>query len=223
MKNKLAILVPTRGRPQNMARLSEALKNTCTSDYHLYVRMDDDDTAKYPAIENGTYISGPRVFFAGSVNELASLASVDGFTHIAILGDDVLPETLGWDETMMNAVPDLGVAYGSDGLEELHGVELPTHVVVPIAMYERLGWIALPALRHLFCDNVWKELGMATNFVYLPDVKLTHLHRWNKSAPDDKTYQEANDKTKRQIDKEAFELWRKGKGLRDAKIALGMA
>ena len=220
MTNKLAILVPTRGRPQNMARLSEALKKTCTSDYHLYVRMDDDDTAKYPTIENGTYITGPRVFFAGSVNELAALASVDGFTHVAILGDDVLPETIGWDDKMMSAVPDLGVAYGSDGLEELHGEDLPTHVVVPIEMYNRLGWIALPALRHLFCDNVWRELGKATNFVYLPDVKLTHLHRWNKSAPDDKTYQEANDKIKRQKDKEAFELWRNGKGLRDAKKAL---
>ena len=90
-------------------------------------------------------------------------------------------------------------------------------------MYKRLGWIALPALRHLFCDNVWRELGKATNFVYLPDVKLTHLHRWNKSAPDDKTYQEANDKNKRAIDKEAFDLWRKGKGLADAKKALGLS
>ena len=223
MKNKLAVLVPTRGRPHNLTRLAEALKNTCTSDYHLFARMDDDDTAKYSSVENSTYVVGPRVYFTGSVNELAALALAQGFTHIAILGDDVLPETVGWDDTMMNAVPDLGIAYGSDGLEHLHGVELPTHIVAPIAMYERLGWIALPALRHLFSDDVWRELGLATNFVYLPDVKLSHLHRWNKKAPDDRTYQEANDKTRRQVDKELFELWRKGKGLRDAKIALGVA
>jgi hypothetical protein len=87
-------------------------------------------------------------------------------------------------------------------------------------MYRKLGWIGLPTLRHLFPDNVWKELGKLTELVYLPDVKLTHLHRWNKAAPDDQTYREANDKIKREKDRLAFETWRNGNGLDEARKAL---
>ena len=219
-KPKLAIAVPTRGRPHNLKRLSTAVKKTATGDYHIFARLDDDDKSNYPELDNVTYIVGSRIFFAASVNELAETALNHGYTHIAILGDDVLPETKGWDEKMISALPELGVVYGSDGLEHLHGEDLPTHVVVPIEMYKRLGWIALPTLRHLFCDNVWRELGKLTNFIYLKDVKLTHLHRWNKAAPDDEIYQEANDKRKRELDKAAFEAWRDGPGLGKARKAL---
>lgn len=218
--NKLAITVPSRGRPQNLIRLWKAIKKTSTMDHKIFVRLDDDDKSKYPELDNVTYIVGPRIFFTASLNELAEVAVEEGFTHIAILGDDVVPETVGWDEKMVNALSDLGVVYGSDGLEHLHGPDLPTHVVVPIEMYKRLGWIGLPTSRHLFCDNTWRELGKLTEFIYLPDVKLSHYHRWNKAAPDDKTYQEANDKVKREFDRIAFETWRDGQGLVDAKKAL---
>ena len=219
-KYKIAIAVPTRGRPHNLVRLAKALKETCTVEYQLFARIDYDDNSDYPELENTTYLVGERIFYAKSVNEVAGVALDQGFTHIAILGDDVLPETVGWDQKMIDAIPELGIAYGSDGLEHLHGEDLPTHVVVPIEMYERLGWIALPELRHLFCDNVWRELGKLTKFVYLPDVKLTHLHRWNKAAPDDTTYREANDKIKREADRIAFETWRDGEGRAIAKKAL---
>ena len=217
---KIAIAVPTRGRPHNLRRLAKALEETCTTDYELMVRLDNDDEAEYERLDGVTYLVGPRIFFAASVNELAKDASNRGFTHLAILGDDVLPETVGWDEKLIGSLDGLGVAYGSDGLEHLHGEDLPTHVVVPIEMYQRLGWIGLPTLRHLFCDNVWRELGKATKFVYNADVKLSHLHRWNNAAPDDKTYQEANDKVKRDKDKRAFENWKNGAGLITAKRAL---
>jgi len=217
---KLAIAVPTRGRPHNLERLAKALKDNCVTDYTLFARIDDDDNSKYPELDNTTYLIGKRIFYANSVNEVAEVAMQNGYTHIAILGDDVLPETKGWDQAMIDALPELGVVYGSDGLEHLHGEDLPTHVMVPVEMYKRLGWIALPTLRHLFCDNVWRELGKMTNFIYLPEVKLTHLHRWNKKAPDDEIYQEANDKRKRELDKKAFEDWRDGRGIREARRAL---
>lgn len=223
MTTKLAIAVPSRGRPHNLKRLSEALKETCTGEYTLFARLDnDDDTlAEYLQLEGIEFMVDKRIFFTSSVNELARVADIEGFTHIAILGDDVLPETVGWDEKMISALDNkLGVVYGSDGLEHLHGPDLPTHVVVPIEMYQKLGWIGLPASRHLFLDNAWRELGKLTQFIYLPDVKLTHLHRWNKAAPNDQTYEEANDKIKRDHDRLAFENWRDGQGLEEARKAL---
>jgi hypothetical protein len=221
--NKLAIAVPSRGRPHNLKRLSDALKNTCTGNYQLMARLDKDDPAlgEYLELDDIQFLVGDRIFFTSSVNELAQIADEEEYTHIAILGDDVLPETVGWDEKMISALNgELGVVYGSDGLEDLHGPDLPTHVVVPIEMYQKLGWIGLPTSRHLFLDNAWRELGKLTNFIYLKDVKLTHLHRWNKSAPNDETYEEANDKIKREHDRLAFETWRDGEGLIEARKAL---
>lgn len=223
MTTKLAIAVPSRGRPHNLKRLSEALKATCTGEYTLFARLDNDDPTlpEYIQIDNVEFLVDKRIFFTASVNELAQLADEGGYTHIAILGDDVLPETVGWDEKMIAALNNkLGVVYGSDGLEHLHGPDLPTHVVVPIEMYQKLGWIGLPTSRHLFLDNAWRELGKLTEFIYLPDVKLSHLHRWNKAAPNDQTYEEANDKVKREHDRLAFETWRDGEGLQEAKKAL---
>jgi len=217
---KLAILVPTRGRPHNLQRLAKAAKETCTADYHIFARIDNDDNSVYPELDNVTYVEGPRIFFTNSLNELAEIAMNEWYTHIAILGDDVVPETYGWDEKMISALSELGVVYGSDGLEDLHGPDLPTHVIVPTEMYRKLGWIGLPGSRHLFCDNAWRELGKLTEFIYLPDVKLTHLHRWNNTAPNDTTYEEANDKVKRDLDRFAFENWRDGPGLIEAKKAL---
>jgi hypothetical protein len=221
--NKLAIAVPSRGRPHNLKRLSDALKNTCTGNYQLMARLDKDDPAlgEYLELDDIQFLVGDRIFFTSSVNELAQIADEEEYTHIAILGDDVLPETVGWDEKMISALNgELGVVYGSDGLEDLHGPDLPTHVVVPIEMYQKLGWIGLPTSRHLFLDNAWRELGKLTNFIYLKDIKLTHLHRWNKSAPNDETYEEANDKIKREHDRLAFETWRDGEGLIEARKAL---
>jgi len=223
MTTKLAIAVPSRGRPHNLKRLAEALKNTCTTEYTLFARLDRDDHTlpEYLQIPEVNFTVDDRIFFTSSVNELAEIASNEGYTHIAILGDDVVPETVGWDEKMVSALNGkLGVVYGSDGLEHLHGPDLPTHVVVPIEMYQKLGWIGLPTSRHLFLDNAWRELGKLTQFIYLQDVKLTHLHRWNKAAPNDETYEEANDKLKRENDRLAFETWRDGEGLLEAKKAL---
>lgn len=220
----LAVLVPSRGRPQNLRRLVNAIHATATGDVWILTRIDDDDPtrAQYAGIADFT-ASGPRRFYAASVNELASISLFrEDVTHLAMFGDDVLPETVGWDQLLIDALGDrLGIAYGSDGLEHLHGEDLPTHFITQTDLYRRLGWIALPTIRHLFLDNVARELGKGlTNFQYVPAAKLTHLHRWNKAAPDDQTYRDANDKRKRELDRRAYLAWRNGEGYVEALAAL---
>ena len=41
----LAVLVPSRGRPANVARLIEACAKTCRADTILHFGFDDDDDA----------------------------------------------------------------------------------------------------------------------------------------------------------------------------------
>lgn len=220
----LAILTPSRGRPHNMVRLAEACARTVTGEYVILCRLDEDDPTEpdYPPLPNVVYVTGKRKFYAKSLNQLASIADGRGATFLATLGDDVVPETVGWDQLLIGSLQGrVGVAFGSDGLEHKHAPDLPTHVVVPVELYRRLGWIGLPTLRHLFCDNVWRELGRGVeNFQYVPEAKLSHLHRWIGAAPDDDTYREANDKVRREQDRRAFLEWTNGGGLQEALRAL---
>lgn len=219
----LAILVPSRGRPQNLRRLISAVDATA-SDSLVYVRLDNDDKSEYDTT-GAIAIKGPRVFFAASINELAAMATKDGATHLAMFGDDVVPETVGWDRMLVDALDGrLGVAYGSDGLEHLHGPDLPTHYVTQTEVYLRLGWLALPGLRHLFLDNVAREIGCGLgNFVYVPEAKITHNHPWAGLADDDQTYREGGrNKRVRQHDKVVFDRWRNGPGYAESLRKLGV-
>lgn len=216
----LAILVPSRGRPHNLDRLVNAIRSTATGPYAVYVRLDADDTARYAPYSGDVRVTtGPRIFYAASVNELAEQAVKDGHTHLAMFGDDVVPETVGWDRMLVDALGgNLGVAYGSDGLEHLHGPDLPTHFITQAEVYSRLGWLVLPTLRHLFADDVARELGKGLgNFQYVPEARMPHLHPWaHKEVVRDQTYREANDKRKRILDKRAFQKWRYGDGYTEA-------
>lgn len=222
----LAILCPSRGRPQNLLRLVKALGDTAPA-ARLYVYVDDDDPElpKYLELALPVRLTvGPRVFYGSAVNHLATLAVADGATHLAMFGDDVVPQTAGWDRMLIDALGGrLGIAYGDDGLRHKHAPDLPTHYVTQAELFTRLGWLVLPTLRHLFADDVARELGKGLhNLVYMDAVKLEHRHRWVGKAPDDLTYREANDKQKRELDRRAYLEWRNGPGYRDTMTLLGV-
>lgn len=197
----LGILLPTRGRPQNLHRFIEATAATA-EDWHLYLRIDDDDpsTEEYNQVLNRwdhcddyiTVVRGERIGFGASLNELALHADKGGMSHVGMFGDDVLPITECWDTALVEALgDDLGVAYGDDGLRNKHAKDLPTHYITQTEVYRRLGYLAPPTIRHLFLDNVARDIGRyLKNFVYVP-VKIQHLHPWAEGEQiHDATYAE---------------------------------
>jgi hypothetical protein len=182
----LGILLPTRGRPDNLARFVEAVEATA-DDWHLYLRLDycDPQAHLYDMVtlvdrcSRVTITHGERIGFGASLNELAFHAERDGMSHIGMFGDDVVPETPHWDTRLIWGLgDDLGVAYGDDGLRHKHDPDLPTHYITQIEVYNRLGYLAPPTIRHLFLDNVARDVGRyLKNFVYVP-VSIRHLHPW---------------------------------------------
>lgn len=210
----VAVLVPTRGRPENLKRLIEAVQDTSPgATVMARVDIDDPRLPDYmklgwrPARDLQIFV-GRRAGYAAAMNELATLARGDR-TYLALLADDVVPETPTWASMMVDALDNkLGIAYGDDGLRHKHGPDLPTHVMMPRELAERVGWVVLPTLRHLFADNVWRELGNGLGHFPFVDVKLTHLHPWAGKAEVDQTYSEANEPIERDLDRAAFETWR---------------
>lgn len=212
----LGILLPTRGRPKNFERFVQACYATA-DDWHLYVRLDNDDPSvtdyDWTLDECGHEVSvfhGDRTGFAASLNELAAHAERDGVSHVGMFGDDVVPETPEWDLRLVAGLgSDLGVAYGDDGLREKHAPDLPTHYVTQIEVYRRLGYLAPPTIRHLFLDNVARDVGRyLKNFVYVP-VRITHLHPWQEGEHlHDTTYAEGGRNPElRRADQMAYIRW----------------
>lgn len=99
----LLVIVPSRGRPANVARLADALAQTVRGRVELALGLDDDDVtlpqtraavagAPFPV----SLHTGGRKTWAGWTNEIA-VPAARSFRALCSLGDDHLPLTPGWD------------------------------------------------------------------------------------------------------------------------------
>lgn len=173
----LAVLVPSRGRPANVARLVEACKKTCRAGTHLMFGIDNDDPARDTYIHSMDWESSmlirDRMGLVAWTNYLA--ANQPDVPYLASLGDDMVPITDGWDAELITAVEKMGGGYAYP--DDKRRADIPEAVVVDARIVKALGWFALPSLSHWFCDDVWGALGKgAGRLAYCPDVIVEHRH-----------------------------------------------
>jgi hypothetical protein len=225
----LAVIVPSRGRPQQLAELLDAIYDTADTDVDVYVAVDLDDPTR-------TEYTGPAVFTAGERRSLSAWTNyladqlltgtwIDSPRYLASLGDDHRPRTKGWDRKLIAAIESLGgapgIAYGNDLFQ---GAALPTAWVVSAELVRAVGWMMLPQCAHMYVDNAVLELGRALGRIaYVPGVVIEHLHPAAGKAAVDDSYRESNAPERYAADRLAFEGWRDGGGLaRDiAKVVIG--
>jgi hypothetical protein len=193
----MIVIVPSRGRPHNIAALVECWRTTraCAS---LRVCVDDDDPEleAYRALDLGWFgslIVGPRQRLGGWLNLAAQFAAA-GNSDIAIgfMGDDHRPRTFSWDQTIEANVIVGGhlVTYGNDMIQ---GERLPTAVFLHSVVVRTLGYFVPPGMVHLYLDDFWKLLGERLGTLrYLPEVVIEHCHPTAGTAPDDERYAEVN-------------------------------
>ncbi len=192
---RLAVLIPTRGtnRYTNVLRLHAALNRTCISAPVIHYVVHESE---YAAGGVGSFPVPTRLIFNPGDSLVSSINhGVAWLDHqypdlaaVAVLNDDHLPRTAGWDTQFLQTLAQLGggFVWGNDGV---HGSSLATAMCASMSVYRTLGWLALPSLHHLYLDNVWTDLAMATRYGYLPDVMIEHLHPTVSSAARDGTYQ----------------------------------
>lgn len=211
----LLVIVPTRGRPENAARLHRVVRETSTAETPVLFCVDDNDPALlgYQALRDDYGLDimigsprrlGPWLNFAG-----AGVAT-EQYGAIGFMGDDHVPLTRGWDTAVLNALEEAGpwgIAYGDDGYQ---GERLPTACFMRSELIRHLGYMVPPGLEHLYIDNAWKDIGVKSGGLrYLPEVKITHLHPAADKAEDDDTYRAANSRAQYAKDLAAYEHWQK--------------
>lgn len=189
---RIAVIVPTRGRPDNALRLQEAFAATCESDdTHLIFGLDEDDPMldEYKSIGLHNYDIGPRLRMAGTLNAIARRTAHE-VDVVGFMGDDHLPRTKGWDTMVSDNMVTGGVLFGNDLIQ---GPNLPTEVFLDARIVETLGGFVPEGFIHLFLDNTWKTWGEKTGkLIYLDDMIIEHLHPLVGKADADAGYAEAN-------------------------------
>ena len=195
----MAIIVPSRGRPQSIAELVKSLEETKTSS-SLYVVIDEDD----PTLEEYKKLSVELEFnymiteregkgMAKPLNKAAKFLSDAGwYDHFCFLGDDHRPRTIDWDMQLVNKLDwmETGLAYGDDLLQ---GEQLPTAVAMSGNIVKALGGMVPPNMIHLYLDNFWLQLGRDLDAIcYMPEVVIEHLHPVAGKGEWDDQYREVN-------------------------------
>lgn len=189
----IAILCPSRGRPERFGEMVEAATRAATEEFVVYCGLDEDDPTldDYPDLDLVEYFVSPRKRLAEWTNRLAKLAIMDGHDILGFLGDDHRHRTYGWDRLIGHAMAEMGsgLVYGDDGLQ---GERLPTAPFWSADIIRALGWFYPPVLMHLYADDYWlrlaNDLGCRR---YLPQVLIEHEHYCNGKAVKDESYAES--------------------------------
>lgn len=200
MSDELLVLVPSRGRPENIDRLVDGWHTTAAT-AQLAIVLDDDDPALPDymerldeAFKESPFLEvrvGERIRLGPTLNREA-FRSCREYPYMGFMGDDHLPVTVQWDERIRDHLDNLGtgIVYGNDLLQ---GANLPTAVFLTSDVVKTLGYMCPPHLVHMYLDNAWKDWGTSMSRLrYLPDVIIEHLHPVAGKAPGDEGYAEVN-------------------------------
>lgn len=206
----LLVIVPSRGRPENIRRLYQAWRETNAA-ADLVVAIDADESLVYPDARDlraftMRCLPSPHPGMTAPLNEIAGVLA-HRYAAVGFMGDDHVPRTPCWDDRVLAELAQLGtgIVYGND---LIHGARLPTAVFMSSVIVQTLGYMAPPRQWHLWLDNAWLALGQALGAIrYLPDVVIEHLHPLVGKAESDEGYERVNHGSVYEHDRVEFERW----------------
>jgi hypothetical protein len=216
---ELLVIVPSRGRPQHLARTVDAWRTTGAFDRAaLLFAVDADDP------EIGAYREAHRAVAhlpVGLRVAVRWLPMVTKLNRVAVqhceapfalgfAGDDHVPRTPGWAGRYLDELHALGtgIVYGDDGMQ---GEALPTQWAMTSDIVRALGRMVPADVEHLYCDNAVQELGLKADCLrYLPDVLIEHMHPMAGKAATDRGYARVNQPEQYSRDQKAFLEWTTG-------------
>lgn len=189
----LAVLVPVLERPQNVAPLLEALRESTPQPWRCLFIADPDDVAEQDAIaREGGWMLAPGGSYAAKIR--AGVQATDE-PLILLAADDLRPHA-GWLEAARAAMIDGVQVVGlNDLIPRPHRLGHTTHFLMTREYAERPCIDGSPGPLYLGY-SAWRVddelIATATargRYVYAEDAIVEHLHPIVGKSPDDPTYQ----------------------------------
>jgi predicted O-methyltransferase YrrM len=215
---RLAVIVPTRGRPENIRKVIAAWDETdawAAADLLLAADADDPEIEGYRQVLRGRdeislYLIDEWTPMVPKLNRAAvATAETRLYFAIAFAGDDHLSRTPGWAQAYLRALHGLGtgMVYGDDGYQ---GRKLSTEWAVTADVVRELGRMVPAPVDHLYCDNAMMMLFEGAGALrHLPDVRIEHMHPVAGKASSDAQYEKVNSAAQYRGDRAAFETWKR--------------
>lgn len=224
---RMLIIVPTRSRPENVAKVVEAWEETDAFDHaDLMFAIDRDDPTydKYGVIITTTRLEvrvsihdewHPMVHKLNTATRWAMLGTSRNWPEyfaLGFAGDDHLPRTVGWAGRYLEKLIEMGTGVVScpDGYR---GDHLPTQWAMTADIVRTLGRMVPAPVEHLYCDNaVWDLAEAADCYAYLEDVLIEHMHPLAGRSEWDAQYRNVNRPAQYRRDQTAYRAWRASTG-----------
>lgn len=212
----LAVIVPTRGRPENIRRVIGAWDFTNAWDHADLIVVADSDDPEIPAYRSiwmeddstpGRLVEVPT--WLPMVHKLDAVARdlASEYFAVGFAGDDHLPQTINWAARYLTVLRELstGMVYGDDGYQ---GAKLSTEWAVTSDAVRALGRMVPAPVEHMFCDNSIMELfTLARAIRHLPEVRIEHMHPVAGKAITDDQYQRVNSREQMGRDRRTYRRW----------------
>lgn len=224
---ELAVIVPTRGRPENILKVIGAWDFTNAWDHAdlvLAVDQDDPELAGYRALFEETRnpdtdeplfslvvrdVWQPMAYKLNAVAEALALSRT--YFALGFAGDDHLPQTIGWAARYLTVLHEMGtgMVYGDDGYQ---GAKLSTEWAITADVVTALGGRMVPApVEHMYSDNSIMDLFNGAGAIrHLPEVRVEHFNPYaGGKAPMDAQYKRVNSREQYKTDRLDYERWKR--------------
>lgn len=234
MTARMLIIVPTRSRPENVAKVVRAWEETDAfrhADLCFGHDLDDPKCDEYE--EAFREVRRPAVYSLAStewqplvpkLNRLAKVgAASPNYFVIGFAGDDHLPRTPGWAARYVDTLNLMGTGVVScpDGYRP---DRLPTQWAMTADIVRELGRMVPAPVEHLYCDDAVQQLAeLAGCYAYLDDVLIEHMHPIAGKAGKDEQYRRFNSVGQYAKDRAAFRDWLRGAGVMNTGLAFDAA
>lgn len=223
-KSPLLVVIPSRGRPQHVARTAAAWRATgaMNAGVRVVYALDSTDpqAEAYEAEVFRAFRRNGEIYWSGPEGS-GMVAAINGVGRwlisqpepprmVAVLNDDHLPRSKHWHHAMAAALTAVGtgIVYGDD---LLRGEALCTAWAMTTDIVRATGRIVPCLVSHLFADNAVMALGRAAGVLnYLPDVVIEHVHYTNGKAEKDEGYERVNASARWRADEAKYQRWLTG-------------
>lgn len=176
--NRVAVLIPSRDRPEQLKRAIQSVLDTSSSaDVLCYIDEDQVGAYAQSGIPQGNprvrYVEGPRIGPVASANALVDRHPE--FAAYGLITDDTETITWGWDAWLLDAMNQfpgrLVVVSPRHNLGE--------HVDMPFVSKEWIkvvGWFACPVFHHFCWPILTGLIGEQTAIVHAPGTSFSLRH-----------------------------------------------
>jgi|SRR5215469_2895459 len=212
-------LLPSLNRPASLARFFRACREIGISTPGLVLIDEEDHKQNRDAYRALWMPADWKIKLTKGRTQGDKLRETwpryKGAEWIGYLGDDCVPETVGWDKMLVARL--LGWNFVSCNDAWQAPKRIGNCAVFSGDLIRAVGYFWPPALQHLYIDDLWETLGRDTGcWQQRMDVLVRHVHVLKGEAPEDETHRSAYSQERWREDGAAYKAWREEK--RDAAL-----